>query len=50
MGIADSAIPPELPPVSALSPVPLRRSVERFETMAGDVDRAAASPGTNRAS
>ena len=50
MGIADSAIPPELPPVSALSPVPLRRSVERFETMAGDVDRAAAGPGANRAS
>ena len=42
LSIAKSAIPPELPPVSAVSPMPLRHSREGSETMARNVDRAAA--------
>ena len=42
MSIAKSAIPPELPAVSVLSPMPLRHPGERSETMAGNVDRATA--------
>ena len=36
MSIAETAIPPQLPPVSVLSPVPLRRRGARSESMAED--------------
>ena len=36
MSIAETIIPPQLPPVSVLSPVPLRRPGARSETMAED--------------
>src|SRR5215469_11802799 len=36
MSVAETIIPPQLPPVSVLSPVPLRRPGTRSETMAED--------------
>jgi formate hydrogenlyase transcriptional activator len=48
MSIAQSAITPELPPVSALPPVSLRHSGECSETRAGNVDRATAGPNLDR--
>jgi len=42
MSIAESAIPPELPPMSVLSPVPFRHPGECSETRAGNVERATA--------
>ena len=50
MSIAESAIPPQLPPVSDLPPVPLRRPDELSETMAGNIHRETAGPNINRAS
>jgi formate hydrogenlyase transcriptional activator len=49
MSIAESAIPPELPPMSELSPMPLRGPGERSGTTAGNVDRLTAGPVINRA-
>ena len=49
MSIAESAIRPELPPVSVLPQVPLRRTGTHSETIAGNVDRATAGPNINRA-
>src|SRR5215472_14668210 len=42
MSIAESAFPPELPPMSVLSPVTLRHPGECSETRAGNVERATA--------
>ena len=50
MSIAQSAITPELPPVSVLSPVPLRSPGERSETMVGVVDDPSVGPNVSRAS
>ena len=50
MSIAESAIPPQLPPVSVLPPVPLRRPDELSETMSGNIHRETAEPNINRAS
>ena len=49
MSIAEFAIKPELPSMSMLPPVPLRRQGECCETVAGNVDRVAeAQPTTLR--
>ena len=48
MSFAESAITPELPPVSVLPPGPLRHP-GLSETMAGNVDRATAGANINRA-
>jgi transcriptional regulator with GAF, ATPase, and Fis domain len=50
MSIAESAITPELPPLSVLPQVPSRRPGEHSETMAGNVDRGRAALNINRAS
>jgi formate hydrogenlyase transcriptional activator len=50
MSIAESAIHPQLPPVSVLPPVPLRRPDELSATMAGNIHRETAKPNINRAS
>jgi formate hydrogenlyase transcriptional activator len=50
MSIAESAITRELPHVSVLPKVPLRRPDEHSGTMVGNVDRATAGLKTNRAS
>jgi len=50
MTTAQSAITREIPPVSVLPPVPLRRPGERCETMVGVVDGATAGPNVSRAS
>ena len=42
MSIAESAIPPELPPMSVLSPVTLRLPGESSEARTGNVERATA--------
>ena len=47
MSIAEPAITPELPPMSMLPPVPLRRPGERCETVAGNGDRAAEAQPTS---
>ena len=47
MSIAESAITPELSPLSMPLPVPLRRSNECSETVAGNVDRAAEAQPTS---
>ena len=48
MSIAESAIRPELPPMSTLPPAPMRRPGEHCETVAGDADRAIAGRDINR--
>jgi formate hydrogenlyase transcriptional activator len=50
MSIAQSAITPELPSVSVLSPVSLRSPGERSETMVGVVDDPSVGPNVSRAS
>ena len=50
MSIAQSAITPELPPVSVLSPVSLRSPGERSETMVGVVDDPSVGPNVSHAS
>jgi len=50
MSTAYSAITPQLPPLSVLPPVPVRRPGEYSETMAGNVDRAIAGLNLNRVS
>jgi formate hydrogenlyase transcriptional activator len=50
MSIAESAITRELPPVSVLPQVPLRRPGEYSETKAGNVERATAGLNISRAS
>ena len=47
MSIAESAITPELSPMSMLPPVPLRRPGECCEAVAGNVDRAAEAQPTS---
>ena len=47
MSIAESAITPELPMMSMLPPVPLRRPGERCEAVAGNGDRAAEAQPTS---
>jgi len=42
MSIADSAFPPEIPPVSLLSPMPFKHPGECSETAAGNLERATA--------
>ena len=50
MSIAESAIRPELPPVSVLPPVALRCPGEHSETTVSAVDGATAGPNVSRAS
>src|SRR5215472_244258 len=42
MSIAESAFPPEIPPVSLLSPMPFKHPGECSETAAGNLERATA--------
>jgi len=50
MNTAESAIRPELPPVSMLPPVPVRHPGEHAEAIPGKVDRAAVALNINRSS
>jgi formate hydrogenlyase transcriptional activator len=50
MTIAESVIPAQLTPVSALSPVPLRCPDERSETIVSVADDGTAGPNVSRAS
>ena len=50
MSIVQSAITPALPPLSVLSPPPLKSPAERSQSMAGDTDRTTAGLESNRAS
>src|SRR5262249_7189904 len=50
MSIAQSAITPELTPVSVLPPVPLKGLGERYHAMFGVVDGATGGPNVSRAS
>src|SRR5499433_4615015 len=50
MNTAEAAIRPELPPVSMLSPVPVRSPGEHSEAIPGKVDRAAEALNINRSS
>jgi formate hydrogenlyase transcriptional activator len=48
MNTAESVVRPELPPVSMLAPIPVRRPGEHSESVAGTVDRPGAALNINR--